>query len=74
MRRKVVESTNKLTVYGFPSDPVKRQLWINALPNKFPNGVIKNMGVCQFHWPHDAPKEKPRQSRALFNFAEILFS
>ena len=49
------QSTEKIPVYKFPSDPDKLELWLSALPNLiFKESVTKNMGVCRRHWPDNA--------------------
>lgn len=55
---------NKITVYGFPSDPEACQFWLDALPNIIINPT-KNMGVCSKHWPENVNRHKPYRSRCL---------
>ena len=56
-------------VHSFPSDPVKRKEWIDALPNILPKEPTRDMVVCVKHWPpnyktiskkgHQVPAEAP---------------
>ncbi len=49
--------TEKVTVYGFPSDEVERQRWISAMPNILPK-VTPTMGVCRLHFPRDVKMKR----------------
>ena len=53
------ESSRK-TVYGFPLlDRDQLEKWVPALPNVIKiSSITKNMGICEDHWPADAPKKK----------------
>ena len=51
---------HKCTVFGFPKDPVEKRKWFVVIPNEnltFEEITVQ-LGVCQYHWPPDAPKEK----------------
>ena len=55
------DADTKCTVYSFPTDIDERQEWIDALPNNTKakvTGITKYMGICQFHWPPNAPMKK----------------
>ncbi|GFO13682.1 hypothetical protein PoB_004018700 [Plakobranchus ocellatus] len=49
----------KIKVYGFPSDVEECRQWISALPNDNieVGKITQYMGVCEKHWPHDAPMQ-----------------
>ncbi len=49
--------TEKVTVYGFPSDEVERQRWTSAMPNILPK-VTPTMGICHFHFPRDVKMKR----------------
>lgn len=49
-------SSEKVTVYGFPKDEEERRSWVRALPNIV--DVTNTIGVCERHWPIDAPMKK----------------
>ena len=56
----------KITVYGFPTDPVECDTWVNALPNKIEK-VTKFIGVCRKHWPvHFEKITKKGSERPLY--------
>ena len=52
-KKKKKEKEEKVTVYGFPTDPEEKIRWVDALPNL--NKVIptKYIGICKKHWPQD---------------------
>ncbi|PAA86097.1 hypothetical protein BOX15_Mlig018626g1 [Macrostomum lignano] len=47
----------KAVVYRFPSDKDEFRRWLGALPSQVKN-VTRHMGICDKHWPHDAPRIK----------------
>ena len=49
----------KVKVFGFPSSKEECHLWISALPNANlqPDKITKNMGICEKHWPENAPMQ-----------------
>ncbi|PAA77519.1 hypothetical protein BOX15_Mlig019577g1, partial [Macrostomum lignano] len=54
------KSGEKVTVYSFPKDKEDYSMWIRALP---PNvkSPSKYMGICQKHWPTNAPMLKVKR-------------
>ena len=53
------DKERKCTVYQFPSDPDELQEWLHSLPNNIAvQKISKNVGICKYHWPADAPMKK----------------
>lgn len=52
----------KVTVYSFPTDENERYSWVRSLPNKL-SKVTQTMGICERHWPEDAPMIRRPKSK-----------
>lgn len=52
-RKKREKEKEKVTVYGFPSDPEAQKRWVDALPNLNKVVPTKYIGVCKNHWPQN---------------------
>ena len=56
------DSTDHVKMFSFPKDPIKLQLWLEALPNRIEKPT-PYMRICCLHWPTGVATEKPFRSR-----------
>ena len=54
------KEAEKVTVYGFPSNPEEQGRWNKNLLNLLTCEISKTIGICAKHWPPDFPKKKAR--------------
>ena len=70
----------KISVFTFPSDPDKQELWVNVLINILTTSVTKHIGICGLHCPEGHPTEvasggtrRVSVPRSVFNVPSSFF-
>ena len=66
------QSTEKCIMHSFPKDELKRNSWIQALPNK-DFVYTESKRICSLHWTSDCEKEIPYRSNKQVSFIKTLW-